>query len=184
MKERIDIVVDLETLGLGDNAPIIQIAAVVFNIWTGDIIEEFNVHVKLPDDFRIQTNTLKWWLSTDPSLLKSILDQGEFDLSQTLVSFQYLIYKYGEVYLWGNGSNFDNRILKHQMESEGITYPIEYYNDRDMRTLMDVVEPGMKNSDFAKKYGIKLPETKHDALSDCRYEAELITCAWKFIERR
>ncbi len=42
------------------------------------------------------------------------------------------------VQVWGNGANFDNTILRRSYERQGIPCPWRYYNDRDVRTIVEL----------------------------------------------
>ncbi|ENO08979.1 exonuclease family protein [Escherichia coli O157:H43 str. T22] len=71
------------------------------------------------------------------------------------------------VQVWGNGANFDNTILRRSYERQGIPCPWRYYNDRDVRTI---VELG-KAIDFDARTAIPFEGERHNALDDARYQA-------------
>ncbi|EJE5400891.1 3'-5' exoribonuclease, partial [Shigella flexneri] len=89
------------------------------------------------------------------------------------------------VQVWGNGANFDNTILRRSYERQGIpcrSYerqgipcPWRYYNDRDVRTI---VELG-KAIDFDARTAIPFEGERHNALDDARYQAKYVSAIWQ-----
>src|SRR5690625_4007009 len=141
---RKDIMVDIETLGKKSSSTIFQIAAVSFDITSGEIYSSFN-HIADIEDNRILNvdgSTLKWWLNTDKALLNKLLNKGEGSSEQLLIDFHDWLSSQSEderdTYLWGNGILFDNKMIQHQFELIGLDYPIFYRNDRDVRTVLEL----------------------------------------------
>ena len=79
------------------------------------------------------------------------------------------------VQVWGNGANFDNTILRRSYERQGIPCPWRYYNDRDVRTI---VELG-KAIDFDARTAIPFEGERHNALDDARYQAKYVSVIWQ-----
>lgn len=192
---RIDIMVDIETLGKGDNPPVIQIAASTFNISTGDIIEDCNLFVDVRTLNNIEGDTLLWWLNTDKELLTQLLNAGTqdktYDEAATMALFNLWIthmsikYKVDpkNIYLWGNGILFDNRIIQKKFNFYGIEYPIFYRNDRDVRTIVELAakKKGFEN-EMPYKDAIPKTGTTHNALADVHYQVALVCQCYKDIE--
>jgi len=143
-ENRIDIMVDLETLGLKDDSTVFQVSAVMFNINNGKIKSAFNKIIDIEkEDMMVDGSTIKWWLKTDKELLaKLINDNNSLPASKVWELFNEWV-NYGikythltnkNIYLWGNGILFDNQKIKTQMEKFGIKYPIHYTNDRDVKS--------------------------------------------------
>ncbi|EFC6890758.1 3'-5' exoribonuclease [Escherichia coli] len=78
-------------------------------------------------------------------------------------------------WVWGNGANFDNTILRRSYERQGIPCPWRYYNDRDVRTI---VELG-KAIDFDARTAIPFEGERHNALDDARYQAKYVSVIWQ-----
>ena len=185
-KKRIDIMVDIETLGKEGNSPVIQVAAAAFDIHTGEILKEFNrcCDISYNKNLIVDGSTLKWWLETDSELLKTILARGSVDGTE-----QYVIEMFHrwitnlqedyEVYLWGNGILFDNRIIKEKFEAFGLQYPIFYRNDRDLRTIVDIVN-SKYNIDIRKECEVE-GERKHDAMNYVVYHIRVATRGWNML---
>lgn len=105
---------DIETLGKGDDATVFQISAIAFNLFTGQYLDEipyFNevADIEKNNILNVDGSTLKWWLRTDKQLLTELLHKGEKSTNEILVDFyEWLLDRikdYGKenVYLWGYG---------------------------------------------------------------------------------
>jgi len=151
MKNDIYIMIDLETLGVFPDAPIIQIAAIAFKIHNKDNclkyekIKELNIKVKIDDLQEIEKDTLIWWLETNPNLLLNLLNDSfsedgieSFGEKEAMFELQYFITQLDandkDIYLIGNGVMFDNNFIRTKMNKHKIEYPIYYTNDLDFRT--------------------------------------------------
>jgi len=189
---RIDIMVDLETLGLKDNATVFQVSAVMFDISNGKIKSGFNKIIDIEkEDMVVDGSTIKWWLKTDKELLdKLINDDNSLPASSVWQLFNsWISCEVGNndlssknVYLWGNGILFDNQKVKTQMEKFGIKYPIHYTNDRDVRTILDLAcDKTSFSCDKIKASVSDESETKHDALDDCRYQVRLVSFCYDIL---
>ena len=69
--------------------------------------------------------------------------------------------------VWGNGSDFDNVIVRSLLDSYGITTPWKFYKNRCFRTIRETVYATFP---FLKDDQIK-PELAHHALSDAKAQA-------------
>lgn len=179
--KRIDIMVDLETLGKSSESPIIQLGAVVFDIWTGTTLARFNDYAALTEKTIVDGTTLKWWLDADRELLAETLRKGVMSEKELITEFVHFIEENAwdpgqpkQVYLWGNGILFDNRFIKDKCERYGLIYPIHYRNDRDVKTIVEVY--CIKNHvdyDTVKYQDRSLIE--HDALNDCLEQVRVVS---------
>lgn len=185
--KRIDIMVDIETLGTKSDATITQISAVAFDIQTGEHISKFNVIADIEKNekpLRVDGGTLKWWLKTNHDLLKDLLLSGTHSSEDILREFHTWISDFGKdnVYLWGNGILFDSKLIEHQMESIGLRYPIFYKNDRDVRTIVDLAgrKLGISESELKIRYkDSKLIE--HNAYDDVVYQINLVVGCYNLL---
>lgn len=189
MDKRIDVMTDIETLGRGENATIFQIAAIAFDIKTGEYIDKFNMIVDISKNktLNVTGDTLKWWLNTDKELLTKLLNDGRGSSEEMLNMFHIWLTLQSDdmknVFLWGNGILFDNKILEHQMKEIGIGYPIFYRNDRDMRTLVEIAshKAGIATEkEFRDKY--KNPDLiAHDAFDDVKGQIDIVTKCYNIL---
>lgn len=190
---RIDIVVDLETLGTRSNAPIFQIGAIAINIKTGEEYGYFNGLCDFQTLENIDGGTLKWWLKTNHELFAQLCQQGEDnklsakDLISSFVAWIESMQNdvgVDNVYLWGNGILFDNCILRANCEKYKINYPIIYRNDRDLRTIYELAANKIGVADgytFRETVKINEERIEHDGLSDARHEAKALIAAEEII---
>lgn len=144
---RIDVMVDIETLGNKTNSTIFQIGAIAFDIRTGKHIDKFNRIADIEENeqqLQVSASTLKWWLKTNKELFEELLNSGGGSSEDIVLEFhRWLVgiqnyYGVDNVYLWGNGILFDNKMLQFHMENLGVHYPIHFRNDRDVRTLLEL----------------------------------------------
>ncbi|HAJ6500942.1 TPA: exonuclease [Escherichia coli] len=172
------LMIDLETMGKNPDAPIISIGAIFFDPQTGDVGPEFSKTIDLETAGGvIDRDTIKWWLKQSREAQSAIMTD-EIPLDDALLQLrEFIDENSGEffVQVWGNGANFDNTILRRSYERQGITCPWRYYNDRDVRTI---VELG-KAIDFDARTAIPFEGERHNALDDARYQAKYVSAIWQ-----
>lgn len=191
-QKRIDIMVDLETLGTKSTSPIFQISAMAFNLETGEIFSAFSKTADISSEsLTIDGSTLLWWLKTDAALLTKLLSQGEGSTMDLLKSFNNWMTglmkssNQKDVYLWGNGILFDNKMIAEQFAQAGLVYPIFYRNDRDVRTLLELasISSGL-SEDCLKSRCQKDEYIKHDALCDVKFQIDLSVLCYNLIKNK
>ena len=192
-KERIDVMVDLETLGKDFNAVVFQIAAAGFDIKTGEILTEFNELADISnlekEDGIIDGDTLKWQLATNKELLASLLNKGNtFTVRGIFEEFHKWLTKlhkeYERVYLWGNGILFDNAIIRYKLENYGLGYPIFYRNDRDVRTIFELAQ--IKTGETAEEMYDRIYDKEliaHDAMNDVKNQIALVSECYRILTK-
>lgn len=188
---RKDIMVDIETLGTGENATVFQISAMSFNIQTGDKHDSINLigDIDKYSNLNVDGSTLKWWLNTDKELLTELINKGtyeEYNLFEALhkwLEAQSTTGDMKDVYLWGNGILFDNAKLQTNLNGRsGLKYPIYYKNDRDVRTILELAS--MKSGlteDEIKESVTDESERKHDAFDDIAYQIRLVVKCYEIL---
>lgn len=195
---RIDIMVDLETLGVGECPPLLQITAIPFSLT--DENEnfkglEYNRVINIENINSINGKTLKWWFNTDKELLADLVNgvvgEGKIDTVSEAESVRLFVdfinklkhhYKDAEVYLWGNGILFDNRILSNKCKCYGYEYPIFYRNDRDVRTISELaaLKLGMASTEDFRK-SIENTGRPHNAHDDVLYQIKCVQKAYEIL---
>lgn len=171
------IVLDLETLSTAPNAAVISIGAVALDGY-GTCVSEFHVaidgHGQPGRD--IDTKTLAWWANQSPEAQAASLHATDYvSATHAMGQFSGWVYTHADpntVKVWGNGSSFDCTILASlyaQCHELGHPPPWRYWNDRDMRTILDDFPEAKQVGDFV---GIK-----HHALHDARHEAKQLAKA-------
>lgn len=181
MKGRIDVMVDIETLGTKSDSTIIQISAIAFDIRTGTHLYTFNeiADITMNRYMKVDGSTIKWWLNTDKELLTTLINSGTHSSQEILHKFYVWLNNLSmdmkNVYLWGNGILFDNKMIQHQFESIGLDYPIFYRNDRDVRTILELASMA---SGLTEQYIKDMSKNEnlvhHNALDDTIYQISLV----------
>lgn len=170
MKEHVDIMLDLETLGSGPSATIIQVGACYFDRYTGEIGETFDRRIN-PEtsekyQFRIDASTVMWWLSQSKDSQNCVLiDKKEkndprFDVLEVLKDFNLFLKP--KVAIWSHAT-FDFVLLPYHYRRTGIPPNFQYWQARDIRTIVDLA--GINVFTYKQKNGVA-----HSALNDCLHQ--------------
>lgn len=182
----VHVMVDLETMGKKHNAPIVAIGAVVFDPATGSIGESFYKVVCLESSVNwgavIDPSTVIWWLKQSSEARSAIVNDDAIPLQDALLQFREFVSDNvaggsKKAQVWGNGASFDNSILRSSYDCIAEDYPWEYWNDRDVRTM---VELGQAIS-FDPKTTIPFEGSRHNALTDAIHQARYVSAIWQRI---
>ena len=182
----VHVMVDLETMGKKNNAPIVAIGAVVFDPSTGSIGESFYKVVCLESSVNwgavIDPSTVIWWLKQSSEARSAIVNDDAIPLQDALLQFREFVSDNvaggsKKAQVWGNGASFDNSILRSSYDCIAEDYPWEYWNDRDVRTM---VELGQAIS-FDPKTTIPFEGSPHNALADAIHQARYVSAIWQRI---
>lgn len=159
---------DLETLGNGPTAPIIQIGAVKFNLEKG-IYDKFSINIDypngIPNCYAVDHSTIMWWFQQSSEARDSFKEFPKETLTIALAEFNNWI-GVSENYLYWSMSTFDVPILTHAFKSQFVP-ALPYRNFRDFRTIVDI-------------FDIPKPDTKlisHVGVDDAEFEALQIISA-------
>lgn len=148
----IDVVLDLETMGRGHHAAIIEIGAVAFDRSTLELIPaenggEFSALITLDSVVKtggtLTPDTIMWWMQQSDAARSRFAD-AVMPHNQALWRFKNWLSLLASGCagidgtlngIWGNGAVFDNVILASAFEREGIPVPWTYKQDRCYRTM-------------------------------------------------
>lgn len=182
-----DIMVDLETLGVGTNPVIAQIAAVPFQLETGAVPHlelQFNQFVCprscLNAGLKIDPSTMEWWAKQEERVYRDIIVnafQYGLELKSALESFNVFIdvvkdhYGVKQVRIWGNGMLADNRWLMSAYEAIDLKPGWKYNEDSDVRTLVDL---GRRFLDIDPKKDFPFEGNAHNAIDDCLHQIRYV----------
>ena len=168
----------LKTMGTSPDAPIISIGAIFYDPQTGDMGPEFSKTIDLETAGGvIDRGAIKYWWKQSREAQSAIMTD-EIPLDDALLQLrEFIDENSGEffVQIWGKEANFNNVILRRSYERQGIPCPWSYYNDRDVRTI---VELG-KAIDFDARTAIPFEGERHNALDDARYQAKYVSAIWQ-----
>lgn len=178
------LMVDLETMGSNPEAPIIAIGAVFFDPGTGKTGPELYQIVSLESAMEFGAKpdaaTIIWWMKQSAEARAAITGGDAISLMDAIDNLDEFIHtnsangiKY--VQLWGNGSSFDNVILRRAYEQVGAELSVPFWNDRDVRTI---VELG-KVVGINPRYQIPFDGDMHNALADARHQVKYVSAIWQ-----
>lgn len=190
------VMLDLETLSTRSDAAIIQIAAIAFDIDTGELGPRFNAYVNESclvgaKVGHIDVSTVGFWMRQKfgPTLGATITDEDEQrGLAEALNEFDQWFANLAEdtcehdatpvvelsedISLWSHGAGFDIPILASAYaRAEVGDVPWHYRAPRDTRTLFALAPGGMPRPP-------KDATREHDAQYDCEYQISQVVEAW------
>lgn len=169
--KNVDYMVDLETVGTYAGCPILTIGAVIFDRNGEELGDEFYQAVEYQSCLDVglvaDPNTFQWWQEQSAEAKAAAWhDQKQVRIDEALKMFETWLRKHSQkdqTLIWGNGSGFDNEILKLAYIRCGLSIPWGFRGDRDFRTLKDLAPPV-----FVNDGGVH-----HHALDDAKYQARL-----------
>lgn len=173
------VMLDIETLGNKTNSAILSIGACYFDPSNGDIGDTFSMHIKAEScteyGLNLDASTVLWWLGQDKAAQDKIIEgqsnaEHLFDVLSGLCNFIK-----SDSQVWGNGATFDNAIVKNAFDKCGITPPWKFWNDRDVRTI---VELGYQIG-FNPKRDMPFEGVRHDSLDDAIHQAKYVSAIWQ-----
>lgn len=169
-RPRLDVMVDLETLGKRPGCPVLSIGATAFdprapftgevqelsrqNIFYAKISKESCLTLGLQPD----PETEAWWGDQSQEARDEAFG-GTTDAREAVMALYNWLWKLrpGErepqINVWSHGEDFDQPILTHLFELLGLVRPWPYDAGRDTRSILDVA-------------GVPYKGTKHMALED------------------
>lgn len=173
-----NVMVDIETLGKRTNACLIQVAAVAFDIETGELSHAFNGVIRNSGG-ALDVDTVAWWMQQAhaPVLGAKLQDTSQAgDECEVLAEFCKFMRLCGEVErVWAHGgTGFDFPILQSAFERCSLSTPWHYRAPRDTRSLFDVAPGGMPRPP-------KDETREHDAQYDCEYQIAQVVEAWRLL---
>ncbi|MBH2557173.1 3'-5' exonuclease [Serratia ureilytica] len=180
-----NLMLDLETLGKKPSAPILTIGAVLFDPRTGELGEQFYTAVDLQSVMAGKAtpdaDTIIWWMKQSSEARAAICVEG----APSLLSALYDLNKFiranvanpRSLRVWGNGAVFDNVILRESYQRECVPLPWEWYNDRDVRTI---VELG-REVGFDPKRDMPFDGEHHNALADAIHQAKYVSAIYQHL---
>lgn len=177
------LMIDLETMSDKPNAPIVSIGGVFFEPSTGEIGPDFYRVIKLKSAVDggavIDPDTVIWWLKQSSEARAAICDEGNaVSMVTALSDLNQFIRENADpktVQIWGNGATFDNVILRASYEREFVPCSWMFWNDRDVRTI---VELGRAIGINPRK-DIPFEGDLHNALADARHQAKYVSAIWQ-----
>lgn len=169
------VMIDIESMGVGPNAGLIQIGAVAFDSKTGRPRDDvFEVDVDLLSALmaggEVDDPTVRWWREQKgPKLARPK------DIRSALSDLTTWLKKFPEVTrVWAQGPSFDIAVLEGYYKRLGLPIPWKYNAARDTRTVYDLAQ----ESGWEKPRG---SEPVHTGMEDCRRQIVCVTSALAFL---
>lgn len=177
-----NIMIDIETLGKKRGCPVLSIAAVQFDLQTGNVGETF--YERMSCDAALsygspEISTLEWW-SKQSDEARDAAFKGERHPVSVAVELRAFLQRAGggRCIPWGNGSVFDITILEGWfdkvdplVDAKGDDiYPWKFWDIADLRTLVRLSGIDVKAIPFAGE--------KHNALADALHQVKIAHAAY------
>ena len=164
-----DLMIDLETMGTANDAVILSIGAVFFDIKTQQLGPTFHAILDRDDQLaksRTYTDsTMQWWKRQSEEA-QSIFKAKGADPKKALTEFIKFYKQKTKVHPWGNGSTFDISIMEDMFTCYGLKSPFVFWRVMDVRTFKRFVGKG---ADIPVAIGVK-----HNALDDAIAQAKYV----------
>ena len=161
-----DIMIDIECLGIDPDATILTIAAQQFNPFGYGCVGERSLYKRLTIESQpgrsIDDGTIKWWSQQPAEAREEALGEGAWrvDIKDALQDLSKLIFHADR--LWANGPAYDMTILENAYKQFAMTLPWRFYRVRDCRTV------------YSLWPDLPQPPTTHHALEDCARQISML----------
>ena len=188
-KPRLDLMIDIETLGTNPRtAPIISISIVDFNPTIEEELHEpmerfsANLDINASIQFhhrKIDTKTLLWWHEQSLDSFKAALKNPQLPKTAMRELLETLdeIAEKNDIYFWCKGIDFDIPMIESYLEScELHSLPYFFSHKYDVRTLLKIAEMNGWEDTFKDK-------VTHTAFDDCMLQIDQVRSAIKFLKK-
>lgn len=166
--------IDIETLGVNEDAAVISIGACFFDTKTKEIGAKFSMNLKLDEQLKnrtIDADTLKWWF-TQSDAAKHVFNEEAVPSDVVCKMFAAWVLanaQLEDVRPWGNGATFDITIMENLLRQYNVDPPWMFKNVRDLRTFREYV------ADNAKVVNLGIDHNAlDDAISQAKYVMEYV----------
>lgn len=171
-----DAMFDIETMGTDQDAAVVSVAVVLFNLQTESIGAQFHKNIHLATAMRdggtTAAGTIMFWLRQGDAVRKPVAFGGE-DIRDVLRDLS--VWLHGEcgrderglakARPWGNSARFDLGILSTAFRRAGLPVPWGWSNERCFRTVRNMHPQVPYNPDYKG-------DGAHNPLVDCRFQIE------------
>jgi len=165
---------DIETLGTKPGCVVLSIGACIFDRLgtAGTFYKTLPIQEQLDKGLKIEEGTLLWWLKQDKDTRDEAFKGTRFGVADVLREFNTFCLDVDTV--WGNGSNFDQPILKAVYDKAESRWPFKFYKELCFRTLKhSVPQIEMERNDKA-----------HNALADAFWQAKYAVYCLQYLHEK
>ena len=180
LNEFTHLMLDIETLGTESNSAILSIAAVEFDLASGEtgktFYEKIDLQSCLESGLKINASTLKWWMNQEKSVLAEAFPDNSKSITSTLLKFRrFCLGK--DYHVWGNSARFDCGIVADAFRATGVsnTPPWDFRKERCLRTLVSFA-PEVKQEH-------RFEGVLHNALDDCLNQISIASKVWSKLNK-
>lgn len=154
----IDLMIDIETAGTKAGCAVLSIGAVYFDRETKAVGDKFyaSMGTKSFAFGEQEKATMDWWAKQSPEARLAAFGGTDEPL---VVAKAFAAFVQPKCKPWGNGSIFDIVILEAWFATLGVECPWKFWNVRDVRTAVDLMD---LNTGPELRVG-----EHHNALDDC-----------------
>lgn len=160
-----DVMIDLETLGNGENKCVIQVGACYFDRNTGEIGATFKRNIDarsaIAAGFQMDASTVYWWLAQSSEARESILAEPLLPIQEVFTELN--LFLENAKCVWSHAT-FDFVTIMETYKKLGIKPMFGFRVARDIRTLMDLFNITV---DKTAREGVH-----HDGLADAIHQVK------------
>lgn len=184
------VVISLETLGTYPSCPILSLGATCVGKYKGVYRRSgaFYTPISLADQlnkgFVVGASTINWWMNeSDDRARESLNLCAGTDLRRALYNFAAWFKNCAcggsaaNLYLWGNGSEFDNAILGYMYHKEQMFLPWTHKANQSLRTITHIAKL------FGFDIRMDVPTIRHYALHTAIAEADYLIKVLNALEK-
>lgn len=174
-----DLMIDLETLGVGTDAAVVQIGAAVFD--RVDVRATFLANIDLDDRClgTVEPSTVAWWMAQSEAARRAVFasDYPSNDMHSALMDLSHFSEKYDCTVTWAWSPAFDTRLLREAAARVEIPLDrlplLSHRRERCARTVYEL----------AARLGVKRlqPSIEHFAPADAEAQARTVMVALKVL---
>lgn len=155
------LMIDCETLDVGERPALLSIGAVVFN--DQQILHYFDAGISTESttDFDVSQDTLDWWAEQNETARQQAFS-GTENIKDALIRLVNFYTQHECTEIWSKGSLADIRWINNALDYFGIERPWKYYKEFCFRTLLKSVP----------KFDMPFLGVQHNALDDAIHQAK------------
>lgn len=201
-QNNMELMVDIETLGTNQGAPVVTIGAVLFDPFSCDAAEvlyqrAMNVRIDVSDAIRlsngVEGGTIRWWFEQKDAAIKALVGDDAVPMKEALLKLWRFCHERGAFVdeeffnglsalpranrFWAKDPDFDMRLLQYYYDLPEMSarMPWKFWECRSVRTVQDLAWPegGHTRPDF------EVPGVAHDARYDAITQALTIQAAMR-----
>ncbi len=194
-----ELMLDIETLGLDMGAPVVTIGACLFDPYSCDsgealLARAMLIRIDISDAIRyaskIDGGTIRWWFEQDDAAIKALVGDDAVSVQEALTKLTRFCNERGAFVdneffnglsslpkacrFWAKDPDFDMRLMQHYYDHPDLDgkQPWVFYKCRSVRTVQDLAWP---NGDDRPDFDV--PGVHHDARWDAITQALTVQAA-------